>query len=149
MRNIPTEVVCTVVSFDTDASYPKLQFDFGGLLTEETQKLVDPLFGSAQIVEIIGAASTPGTVSPVTTPVEAVAAPVVEPPAPAPAPVTPSPEPVADKQATGFGSATVVAGAEAPKEEAAEEPTAAPAAEGTAGLAAEITQLMTEVADDA
>jgi len=149
MRNIPTEVVRTVVSFDTDASYPKLQFGFGGLLSEDVQKLVDPLFGSAQVVEITGAASTPGVVSPVIAPVEAVAAPVVKPPAPAPAPVTPSPEPVADKQATGFGSATVVAGAEAPKEEAVEEPTAAPAAEGTAGLAAEITQLMTEVADDA
>ena len=149
MRNIPTEVVRTIVSFDTDASYPKIQFGFGGLLTEETQRLVDPLFGSAQVVEITGAASPPGVVSPVIAPVEAVAAPVVELPAPAPVPVTPSPEPVTEKQTTGFGTATVVAGAEAPKEEAAEEPTAAPVAEGTAGLAAEITQLMTEVADDA
>jgi len=149
MRNIPTEVVRTIVSFDTDASYPKIQFGFGGLLTEETQKLVDPLFGSAQVVEITGVASTPGVASPVIAPAKAIAAPVVEPPAPAPVLVTPSPEPVAKKHITGFGAATVVAGSEAPEEEAAEEPTAAPAAGGTAGLAAEITQLMMEVADDA
>jgi len=149
MRNIPTEVVRTIVSFDTDASYPKIQFGFGGLLTEEIQKLVDPLFGSAQVVEITGVASTPGVASPVIAPAKAIAAPVVEPPAPAPVLVTPSPEPVAKKHITGFGAATVVAGSEAPEEEAAEEPTAAPAAGGTAGLAAEITQLMMEVADDA
>jgi len=149
MRNIPTEVVRTIVSFDTDASYPKIQFGFGGLLTEEIQKLVDPLFGSAQVVEITGVASTPGVASPAIAPAKAIAAPVVEPPAPAPVLVTPSPEPVAKKHITGFGAATVVAGSEAPEEEAAEEPTAAPAAGGTAGLAAEITQLMMEVADDA
>ena len=69
----------------------------------------------------------------------------------APAPVTPSSEPVAEKKVTGFGAATVVAGAEVPEEatkKVAEEPTAAPAAEGTAGLATEIENLMKEVADD-
>jgi len=72
---------------------------------------------------------------------------VVPAPETPPAPVTPPSEPVAEKKATGFGAATVVAGAEAPKE-VAEEPTAAPAAEGTAGLATEIENLMKEVADD-
>jgi len=143
MRNIPTECVCTTVLFDTEASYPKLKFKFGGLLDEDTQKLVDPLFKSNIVKQITGEATTMSTLKPV--------APVTEQPVPAPAPVTPVPEPVEEKKTTGFGAATVVAGAEAPKEAAApaEEPVAAPVAEGTEGLAAEITQLMQEVADDA
>jgi hypothetical protein len=144
MRKIPTECVRTTVLFDTEASYPKLKFKFSGLLDEDIQKLVDPLFKSDIVKQITGEVAVP-----VAAPVKAVTPPVVEPPAPAPAPVTPTPEPVRGKKVTGFGSATVVAGAEAPKEEAAEEPVAAPAAEGTEGLAAEITQLMEEVADDA
>jgi hypothetical protein len=164
MRSIPTEVVRTVVSFDTDASYPKLKFGFGGLLEEDTQKLVDPLFGSDIVKQITGAAPALVAASPVTAPVETEAAPVAPAPvaeaapAPEPAPVappaepTPAPEPVAEKKATGFGAATVVAGAKPPEgkaETTPEEPAAAPAAEGTAGLAAEIKDLMKEVADDA
>jgi hypothetical protein len=148
MRNIPTEVVRTIVSFDTDASYPKIEFGFGGLLTEEVQSKVDPLFGSAQVIEITGTASTTSAVAPVAAPV--VKLKVIPAPETPPAPVTPPSEPVAEKKATGFGAATVVAGAEVPEapKEVAEEPTAAPVAEGTAGLATEIENLMKEVADD-
>ena len=156
MRNIPTEVVRTVVSFDTDASYPKIEFGFGGLLTEEVQSKVDPLFGSAQVMEITGMNPASSAVAPVAAPVVKLQvipdSETAEPPTAAPAPVTPSSEPVAEKKVTGFGAATVVAGAEVPEEatkKVAEEPTAAPAAaEGTAGLATEIENLMKEVADD-
>jgi len=138
-RVIPTECVRTVVSFDTDASYPKLKFGFGGLLTEEVQNIVDPIFSSPLVKQITGEVAVP-----VAAPVKAVTPPV-EVPTP-----TPTPEPVEEKKVTGFGAATVVAGAEAPKAEATqEEPVAAPAVEGTEGLAAEITQLMEDVADDA
>ena len=149
MRKIPTECVRTTVLFDTEASYPKLKFKFGGLLDEDTQKLVDPLFKSDIIKQITGEATTMSTLK--VDALVATTALVAEQPAPAPAPVTPVPEPVEEKKTTGLGAATVVAGAEAPKEAAApaEEPVAAPVAEGTEGLAAEITQLMQEVADDA
>lgn len=149
MRKIPTECVRTTVLFDTEASYPKLKFKFSGLLDEDTQKLVDPLFKSDIIKQITGEATTMSTLK--VDALVATTALVAEQPAPAPAPVTPVPEPVEEKKVTGFGAATVVAGAETPKEVVApaEEPVAAPAAEGTEGLAAEITQLMQEVADDA
>lgn len=153
-RGIPAEVVRTNISFDTDASYPKLKFGFGGLLDEGTQALVDPLFGSEVVKEITGEVAATAAASPVAAPVAAVAPPVVE---------QPVAEPVADKKATGFGAATVVVGAKPPEAPAAvvvEEPAAAPAvapaaaaesaaAAGTAGLAAEITKMMAEVADDA
>lgn len=150
MRKIPTECVRTTVLFDTEASYPKLKFKFSGLLDEDTQKLVDPLFKSDIIKQITGEATAMSTLK-----VDAVTAttapPVVKKPAPVMIPVTPAPKPVEEKKTTGFGAATVVAGAEVPKEVVApaEEPVAAPVAEGTEGLAAEITQLMQEVADDA
>ncbi len=87
MRGIPPEIVKTKVSFDTDASFPKLTFGFAGFLDESTQTAVDELFGSDSVKEITGEA--------VTKPV-AIPAPVAKPPAvtvkPAPAP-KPEPEP--------------------------------------------------------
>jgi type IV pilus biogenesis protein CpaD/CtpE len=51
------EVVRTRVSFDTNATYPKLQFGFGGFLDEETMEAVAPLFNSAKVKEITGEAT--------------------------------------------------------------------------------------------
>lgn len=54
LRGIPAEVVRTRISFDTDASFPKLQFSFGGFLDEDTQEVVDKLFGAEQVLKITG-----------------------------------------------------------------------------------------------
>jgi hypothetical protein len=143
MRGIAPEIVKTVISFDTAASFPKLQFGFGGFIDEATQVAVDKLHGTQKVKEITGeitvGAPAPApaiaapVAEPVAVPVEEPAAPVstfgkpVEVPAPAPEPVaTPAAQPVA------------------------EEPKPAPVADAsTAGLADEITALMAEVADDA
>lgn len=54
VRGIPAEVVRTRISFDTDASFPKLKFSFGGFLDEETQEAVDKLFDSPEVKTITG-----------------------------------------------------------------------------------------------
>lgn len=53
-HGIPPEVVKTRVSFDLDASFPKLVFSFAGFLDEETQRIIDDLVGSDQVKEITG-----------------------------------------------------------------------------------------------
>lgn len=54
VRGIPPEVVKTTLSFDTDASFPKLKFSFGGFLEAHEQSVVDALFGSEGVKEITG-----------------------------------------------------------------------------------------------
>lgn len=159
VRGIPPEIVKTRVSFDTDASFPKLKFTFGGFLDADVQEVVDGLFGSEQVKEITG--ENPRT--PVAVPqIARAAAPVapkpavkaaapVEEPAPAPAPA----QAAAPKR--GFGAskpAAAAPAAAAPKAapKAAAKPAAAPApaAEAASSLADEIAALVGEVnADDA
>jgi hypothetical protein len=149
VRGIPPEIVKTRVSFDTDASFPKLKFTFGGFLDADVQQVVDGLFGTDQIKEITGEtlrqpvavpqiakapAPAPAPVAP--KPAVKAAAPVVE-PAPAPAPA----QAAAPKR--GFG---------APKAAKSAAPAAAstPAPQAAASLADEIAALVGEVsADDA
>jgi hypothetical protein len=54
MRGIPVEAVKTVVTFDTDASFPKLMFKFGGFLDETEYNEIEGLFGSDKVLEITG-----------------------------------------------------------------------------------------------
>jgi hypothetical protein len=66
VRGIPAEVVKTKIGFDTDASFPKLKFGFGGFLDEDTYAAVEPLFGAGNVMEITGekqpeAAAAPST----------------------------------------------------------------------------------------
>lgn len=172
MRGIPAEVVKTKVTFDTDASFPKLQFAFGGFLEAETQFVVDGLFGSPEVAEVTGEA-TAGAPAPVPAPApKPQVAPkpvaVVAPPPPAPAP---APAPVAEAAPRrGFGASKPAAPVTAPPVAApapaprvvraraaapAPAPVAAPAAAPTApaavaSLADEIAALVGEVgADDA
>jgi len=56
-RGIPPEIVKTRVTFDTDASYPKLKFDFGGFIDEDVQKVVDKLFNTQEVKAITGEVS--------------------------------------------------------------------------------------------
>lgn len=53
-RGIAPEIVKTRIGFDTDASFPKLTFGFGGFLDEPTIDTVDRLFGTDQVLEITG-----------------------------------------------------------------------------------------------
>ena len=153
VRGIPPEIVKTRVSFDTDASFPKLQFTFGGFLDADVQEVVDGLFGTAQVKEITGEKSSqavavpqiakpaPAPVAP--KPVVKAAAPVVE-PAPAPAPA----QAAAPKRGFGASKPAAAPAASAPK--AAAKAAAAPAADAAVSLADEIAALVGEVsADDA
>lgn len=155
VRGIPPEIVKTRVSFDTDASFPKLKFTFGGFLDADVQEVVDGLFGSEQVKEITG--ENPRT--PVAVPqIARAAAPVapkpavqaaapVEEPAPAPAPA----QAAAPKR--GFGAskpaaAAPAAAAPAPAPKAAAAPVQT--ADAASSLADEIAALVGEVnADDA
>ncbi len=157
MRGIPAEIVRTRVTFDTDASFPKLAFGFGGFLEAETQQEVDKLFGSEEVREITGElrnASIPA-VPQVAAP--APVAPQQVAPTPAPAVVEPAaPAPAAEDAAPkrGFGAtkakapAKAAAPAAAPAPAAAA-PVAAPAAAAAASsLADEIAALVGEVGTD-
>ena len=148
VRGIPPEVVKTRIGFDTDASFPKLKFTFGGFLDADTQEVVDGLFGSEQVKEITGEAVR----QPVAVPQVAAPKPVAVKPAPAPAPVVAPPAPVAEAPKRGFGAKAAPAPAPAPKPvaKAAPKPAPAPSAEAASSLADEIAALIGEVdADDA
>lgn len=150
VRGITPEIVRTRIGFDTDASFPKLTFGFGGFLDEATMEAVDGLFNTDQVKEITGekvvaAAPAPAPKATRPSPVKAVAAPAVE-EVEEEAP-TPAPAPAAKR---GFGAAKAApAAAPAPAPKAA--PKAAPvAAAPAAALADEIASLLNEVgADDA
>jgi hypothetical protein len=104
VRGIPLEVVQTVLSFDTNASFPKLEFNFGGFLDAAAQSAVDELFGSEQVLEITGEKTNS---RPVEVPVQIERpAPVAPKPAPVEVveePVAPAPEATTPKR--GFGAA--------------------------------------------
>jgi hypothetical protein len=140
VRGIPPEIVKTSITFDTDASFPKLKFGFGGFLDAETQAVVDELFGSQRVKEITGEAiAAPTPVPQIAAPVApkpAVVKPVVE-EAPAPAPTPPAPK-------RGFGASKPAA---APK---AATPAKAPAApeKSASSLADEIAALVGGMTDD-
>lgn len=124
LRGIPPEVVFTTLSFDTDASFPKLKFSFGGFLDADTQEVADGLFGTDKVTEITGEKVTALEALPAPTPAkpqsvrvveeapEAVAEPVEEAPAPAPkrgfgakaAPAQPKAETPAPAPKRGFGA---------------------------------------------
>lgn len=53
-RGFSPEIVRTKVSFDTDASFPKLKFSFGGFVDEDAAEAVDALLGSERVLEITG-----------------------------------------------------------------------------------------------
>jgi hypothetical protein len=165
MRGIPAEVVKTKVTFDTDASFPKLKFGFGGFLDADTQAVVDGLFGTPEVLEVTGEAtgSAPAPApAPKPQPVAPKPVAVVAPPPPAPAPApTPAAEAAprrgfgASKPAAPVADAPVAAPAPAPRvvraKPAAPAPAAAPTAPvAVASLADEIAALVGEVgADDA
>jgi len=149
VRGIPPEIVKTKVSFDTNASFPKLKFTFGGFIDEDTQNAVDKLFGTEQVLEITGEAAPKVAEVPPARPAPVKPKPVEEEPvAEAPAPA-PAPEEAATPK-RGFGSKS--AAPKAAPEPNAEAPKAKPKAavsEDASSLADEIADLLGEVdADD-
>jgi hypothetical protein len=146
MRGIPVEAVKTVVTFDTDASFPKLMFKFGGFLDETEYNEIEGLFGSDKVLEITGEKEV--AVAPAAEPKpKAAAKPAVK--------AKPEPEPEeAPAPKRGFGAKVAVVEEEepAPKPKAAA-PKAAPKAavkvEAKGGsLADEIAALMEDMDED-
>lgn len=137
MRGIAPEIVTTKISFDTDASFPKLKFGFGGFNSAEVQEAVNPLFGSDSTKEITGEQlRQPAPVPQIAAPKQVAPKPVVEEEEAAPAPVA---EPATPKR--GFGATKQAAKPAAPKAEAPK---------SAASLADSIAALVGEVdADDA
>jgi hypothetical protein len=147
MRGIPVEAVKTVISFDTDASFPKLTFKYGGFLDEDEYAAVEKLFDSANVLDITGERETEPA---------AEAAPEPKPNlvAEKPKAAAPAPAPVADEPKRGFGAAKaapVVEEEEAPKPKAAVKaaPKAAVKVEAKGGgLHDEIASLMADMDSD-
>lgn len=147
MRGIPAEIVVTKVGFDSNASFPKLTFEFQDFITEETQGIVDELFGSPQVIEVTGEASVQSTVVEIAKPVlvnakkpEPVEIVVEEPTAP---------EPIVPKR--GFGAAAKSNGTvpvTASQKRVAKEPVAAPTANVADDIANLIASLGTAKPDD-
>ena len=152
MRGIPVEAVKTVVTFDTDASFPKLLFKFGGFLDAEEYEAVEELFGSDKVLEITGEKAAPAEEAPAPK-AKAAAKPAAK-AKPAPEP-EPEEAPVAKR---GFGAKAAPVEEEeeapAPKPKAAAKPAAAPKAatpkveKAGASLADEIASLMSDMDDD-
>lgn len=147
MRGIPPEIVKTVVSFDTDASFPKLQFEFGGYLDEDTYNAVEGLFGSEKVQEITGekVVSKPAEVPQIENkPARAASVTVKE------EPKAEEPAPEADKPAAkGFGKKAAAPAAEKPAAKKQEAPASVVKAdEGADALAAEIAALVGKVGAD-
>jgi len=151
MRGIAPEIVKTRISFDTDASFPKLLFGFGGFLDEPTMDAVDALFGSSEVKVITGEE----TAAPAPAPVEQPKPQLVR-AVPAPAPVQQVEEEVEEAPAPatkkrGFTAAAPAAeAAPAPAPVAAPKPKAAPkVAAPASNIADEIAALIGETnADD-
>ena len=54
MRGVVPEIARTILSFDDSVDYPRLQFKFGGFLSEATQKYVDTYVGSDEVKYVTG-----------------------------------------------------------------------------------------------
>jgi hypothetical protein len=148
-RGIPAEIVRTRIGFDTDASFPKLKFSFGGFLDEDTQTAVDGLFGSDSVKDITGEARHGGVPA-----VPKISAPQQVAPKPAPVVAQPAPTPVAETQPDtpkrGFGAPKKAATPPAPAPQAKATPAPVTTAPSASSLADEIAALVGEVnADDA
>jgi hypothetical protein len=147
MRGIPPEIVATEVSFDTDASFPKLKFSFGGFLDEDQLAAVDKLFGSQEVLEVTGEAEQVAT-----KPAPAPAAKPAAKPAPQPEP-EPEPEPETAKPTRGFGAtkakpAEPEPAAAAPKATKAAKPAPTVVSGDADSLADEIAALIGDLGDD-
>ena len=135
-RGIAPETVRMRLGFDTNASFPKLKFGFGGFLDEDSIIAIESVMAKPIVRDITGEASVDA--------VAAIPAPVAK---PKPVLVSSTPEPVAAAPAAapkGFGSGATT------KAEAAPAPAKSkPAAKvADASLDDEIADLLGGMADD-
>ena len=142
-RGIAPEMVRTRVGFDTNASFPKLKFGFGGWLNEEEIAQVDEVLSNPSIPEITGE-----KVKAAAAPVE-VAKPKPQLVKPAPAPVEEEVVEEAPTPKRGFGAAK----ADAPKAAAPAPKAAAPKAKPqpvaeTSSLEDEIAAMLQDAPHD-
>jgi len=135
-RGIPPEIVKTRVSFDTDASFPKLKFDFGGFVDEDVQKIVDKLFNTQKVRAITGELSK-----------APVAVPQLNTPKLADIPIT-SEQPKADAKPSPKGFAAKAVKEVKAKPQPIEEPDVPVVDNDTQNLADEIAALVGEVGTD-
>lgn len=149
MRGIPAEVVRTTVGFDTDASFPKLTFAFGGFNTEENQLIVNDLFSAPAVMAVTGETQTPepavpAASAPAQRPASVTVAPSPPPPPPPPPPAPPEPP------KRGFGAAKAAPATATVQQTApaAAKPAAAPAVSNSADLAKEIGGLIDSLGMD-
>lgn len=160
-RAIPPEVVATRVTFDTDASHPKLDFGFGGFLSPEQQGVVDKLFTAEAVLEVTGEKivtlpepSTPAprlNVPPVTAPKPApVATPAAAAPPTTPPPAAASAAPAAKGKTRGFGiGAPTVVPPKPPAPAPEAQPTVVAADAPLSELEREIQNMINGTSDDA
>lgn len=134
-RGLSVEMVRTTLSFDPNASYPKLMFNLGGYLDEEGLTAVDKAIDDDRVKIATGAS-------------HAASAAALPPPAPKPLLVAPTPAPTvaAEPKTKGFA---VEAAPVTPKVTPKPEPVAAPVSSGDS-LADEIAALLgADASDDA
>jgi hypothetical protein len=143
VRGIPPEIVKTAVSFDTDASFPKLKFTFGGFLDADTQEVVDGLFGTDAVKEVTGEVlRQPIKIAPLTPQAPARVKPAVQ---AAPEP-EPEPEPAAPKRGFGAGKPAAPAAAPAPAAAAPKRGLGATKPAATVSTATQASSLADEIA---
>lgn len=102
-RAFPPELVVTELSFDTDASFPKIEFKFGGFVEEHKVEIIDNLVGSQIVREITGEQPMVATI--VEAPKKAKPAPVKEVEEPEVEVIIPEVLPA--KKTSGFGGTPV------------------------------------------
>lgn len=154
MRGIPAEIVRTKITFDTDASFPKLKFGFGGFLDEDTYSVVEPLFGRDDVLEITGE-KLPETVEQPSKPRKAAvkAKPAPEPEVEEEDEVVEEAPAAEEKSKRGFGAKKAEPTEEKPKAAAKPKPKQEPKAaaevdDDVASLAEEISALLGDDDDD-
>ena len=156
----PVEIVRTRVSFDPNASFPRLVFSFGGFISEQDQEIVSALHDTPTVYAVTGQTDeTAAPPPPAPAPKPMLVAPAKPKPAPAPEPVAePEYEGTAQPPKRGFAKAAAPA-APAPAPKAAAPvakpkpkvvPAAAPAANSMEDeVAALLGDMMGDDVDDA
>ena len=148
----PVEIVRTRVSFDPNASFPRLVFSFAGFISEEDQEVVSALHETPAVYAVTGESVESAAPPPAPAPKPMLVAPAKPKPAPAPEPEV---EAVDTTPKRGFAKAAPVAPAPAPKAAAPvakPKPKVAPAAPASepaaAGMENEVAALLGDLLGD-
>ena len=148
----PVEIVRTRVSFDPNASFPRLVFSFAGFISEEDQEVVSALHDTPAVQAVTGESVESAAPPPAPAPKPMLVAPAKPKPAPVPEPEV---EAVDTTPKRGFAKAAPAAPAPAPKAAAPvakPKPKVAPAAPASepaaAGMESEVAALLGDILGD-